>query len=152
MQELSVSNIVSKTEEDVENPPALDKEESGNNGNGAVVEATTFVAIQQTEVSPSPVANIATSTSADQVDISKSKYFKANPQTIEIQVESKLAEKFDQTDEKLPPGWKVKEIVHEFKSGRKETKKHFLTPDQRALKTGLAVLEYMRLSGRYSAN
>ena len=35
--------------------------------------------------------------------------------------------------------------------GRKETKKHFLTPDQRSLKTGLAVLEYMRLSGRYSA-
>ena len=137
-------------EEDVDNPESMDKDEEGNLGGGSVVEATTFVAIQQSEV-PTPVITSITSASVDQVDISKSKYFKANPQTLEIQVEAKVAKEFDQTDEKLPPGWKVKEIVHEFKSGRKETKKHFLTPDQRALKTGLAVLEYMRLSGRYSA-
>ena len=145
LQELSVASKVE--EEEVDNPAPLDID---NVGGGPVVEATTFVAIPQTDSAPPPVVNIASSP-PDQVDISKSKYFKANPQTLDVQVEPKLAEKFDQTDEKLPPGWKVKEIVHEFKSGRKETKKHFLTPDQRALKTGLAVLEYMRLSGKYSA-
>jgi len=84
-------------------------------------------------------------------------------------VDVKVREQYDVIDDKLPAGWKVRlnffynyssgilsplqvrEIEHEFKSGKKETKRHYLTPDHKALKTGLAVLEYMRLSSRYSA-
>ena len=50
-----------------------------------------------------------------------------------------------------PAGWQVREIVTEFKSGRTDRKRHFLTPDRKILKTGLSVLEYMRLSGCFSA-
>jgi len=105
------------------------------------VEDTTFVAIDSTS-----------SNDIDEVNISKSKYFKANPQTVSTLTEKGgEAGQFTVLDEKLPAGWKVKEITHEFKSGRKERKRNYLTPDLKILKTGLAVLEYMRLSGRYSA-
>jgi len=108
------------------------------------VEDTTFVAIDSNSVNETE--------NADEVNIGKSKYFKANPQTVSTLTEkSAAAEQFTVLDEKLPAGWKVKEILHEFKSGRKERKRNYLTPDLKILKTGLAVLEYMRLSGRYSA-
>jgi len=119
---------------------SLDESSSENR----TVEDTTFVAIDSSSVNETE--------NADEVNIGKSKYFKANPQTVSTLTEkSAAAEQFTVLDEKLPAGWKVKEILHEFKSGRKERKRNYLTPDLKILKTGLAVLEYMRLSGKYSA-
>lgn len=115
-----------------------------SNSENRTVEDTTFVAIDSSSVNESE--------NVDEVNIGKSKYFKANPQTVSTLTEkSAAAEQFTVLDDKLPAGWKVKEILHEFKSGRKERKRNYLTPDLKILKTGLAVLEYMRLSGRYSA-
>lgn len=143
LAELSVSAAVTAEDPDDPPPPADEAMVPAPQK----VEATTFVAIQ-TEGHPAPKTDKGP---VVQVDISKSKYFKANPQTVQTDVEGKAKEQYDTMDDKLPTGWKVKEIQHEFKSGRKETKRHYLTPDCKALKTGLAVLEYMRLSGKYSA-
>jgi len=145
LQELTMTGTM-EAEDDPDDPtPVLE-------GNPGPVEDTTFVAIQ-TEGSAltQGLAGSRDLGSPTQVDISKSKYFKANPQTVNSQVEGKLKDQYNVLDDKLPGGWKVKEIQHELKSGRKETKRHYLTPDNKALKTGLAVLEYMRLSGKYSA-
>ena len=89
---------------------------------------------------------------AVEADVSKSKYFKANPQSI-----GKLGDKgnslsdFMTVDPKLPSGWRVKEFVKDVGGGRKEKKKFFLTRDHHILKTGLAVLEFMRLTGQFTA-
>lgn len=108
------------------------------------VEDTTFVSIDSSSLNDTE--------NLDEVNISKSKYFKANPQTVStLSDKAGAGDQFSVLDEKLPLGWKVKEIIHEFKSGRKERKRNYLTPDSKILKTGLAVLEYMRLSGKYSA-
>ena len=108
------------------------------------VEDTTFVSIDSSSLNETE--------NPDEVNISKSKYFKANPQTVStLSDKAGAGDPFTVLDEKLPAGWKVKEILHEFKSGRKERKRNYLTPDLKILKTGLAVLEYMRLSGKYSA-
>ena len=139
LQELTVSGLEA-VQEDPDDPPAVGESKDK-------VEDTTFVSIDTAQ----PAPPTAPAPGVDTVDISKSKYFKANPQTVQTPVEGKQKEQFGVTDDKLPKGWMVKEIQHEFKSGRKETKRHYLTPDCKALKTGLAVLEYMRLSGRYSA-
>ena len=48
-------------------------------------------------------------------------------------------------------GWKIKEITRVLKNGRRETKRFFLTRDHHVLKTGLAVLEFMRLTGAFTA-
>jgi len=148
LQEMSESSV----NESASETPATDSsiadssintstEES--NGDGKTIEDTTFVSIDSS-------SNDAEN--PDEVNISKSKYFKANPQTVSTMTEKAgAADQFTVIDDKLPAGWKVKEILHEFKSGRKERKRNYLTPDLKILKTGLAVLEYMRLSGRYSA-
>jgi len=122
---------------------SIDTSTEVSNGESKTIEDTTFVSIDSS-------SNDAEN--PDEVNISKSKYFKANPQTVSTMTEKAgAADQFTVVDDKLPAGWKVKEILHEFKSGRKERKRSYLTPDLKILKTGLAVLEYMRLSGRYSA-
>merc|ERR1712059_75463 len=85
----------------------------------STVEDTTFVSIDSTENSINSIdTSITDPPAVHGVDISKSKYFKANPQTVGQML---------------------------------ERKGNYLTPDQKVLKTGLAVLEYMRLSGKYTA-
>jgi len=136
-----------ETEEDPDDPDPAEEDQGSS-----PVEDTTFISFDTEASSTSPVTSQTEEEDATlQVDVGKSKYFKANPQTVSVQVDAKVREQYDVIDDKLPAGWKVREIEHEFKSGKKETKRHYLTPDHKALKTGLAVLEYMRLSSRYSA-
>jgi len=149
LQEMSESLV--NDESSIETPvtdssiadSSIDTSTEVSNGESKTIEDTTFVSIDSS-------SNDADN--PDDVNISKSKYFKANPQTVSTMTEKAgAADQFTVVDDKLPAGWKVKEILHEFKSGRKERKRSYLTPDLKILKTGLAVLEYMRLSGRYSA-
>ena len=89
-----------------------------------------------------------------EANVEKSKYFKANPHTFSLPTNKEKTmsvEEFDIEDAKMPKGWKIKEVTRILKSGRKETKRFFLTRDQHILKTGLAVLEFMRLTGCFTA-
>ena len=89
---------------------------------------------------------------AVEADVSKSKYFKANPQSIgKLGDNGSSLSDFTTVDPKLPSGWRVKEYVKDVGGGRKEKKKFFLTRDHHILKTGLAVLEFMRLTGQFTA-
>jgi len=145
---------VGDNNESMETEDPDDPDPAEENQASSPVEDTTFISFDNEASSTSSVPVTSHSEEEDttlQVDVGKSKYFKANPQTVSVQVDSKIREQYDVIDDKLPVGWKVREIEHEFKSGKKETKRHYLTPDNKALKTGLAVLEYMRLSSRYSA-
>ena len=120
-------------EDDPDDPASLDDVP-------AAKEDTTFVGVGEDEEK------------VQVVDTSSSRYFKANPQTVgQLGDKENSLEQFDITDPRLPAGWQVREIVTEFKSGRTDRKRHFLTPDRKILKTGLSVLEYMRLSGCFSA-
>lgn len=143
------SCVDSSAEDDTADPDIPDDvsmEEASDTS--STVEDTTFVSIDSTENSINSIdTSITDPPAVYDVDISKSKYFKANPQTVGQMLEGKGEDQFSVVDDKMPEGWRVKEIVHEFKSGRKERKRNYLTPDQKVLKTGLAVLEYMRLSG-----
>ena len=120
-------------EDDPDDPASLDDVP-------AAKEDTTFVGVGEDEER------------VQVVDTSSSRYFKANPQTVgQLGEKENTLEQFDIRDPRLPAGWQVREIVTEFKSGRTDRKRHFLTPDRKILKTGLSVLEYMRLSGCFSA-
>merc|ERR1719244_1836846 len=140
--------------EDESNPddPSDVSMEEDTESTSSTIEDTTFVSIDSSSTSVTDSSATTNDSSVCDVDISKSKYFKANPQTVgQLLDKTKAEEQFSVLDDKMPEGWRVKEIVHEFKSGRKEKKKNYLTPDHKILKTGLAVLEYMRLSGKYTA-
>jgi len=90
--------------------------------------------------------------SKEEVDCSTSKYFKANYHTLGKPTDKGLSlDQFTIVDDKLPDGWKVKQTTNVTRNGRKDTKRIFLTKDHKVLKTGLAVLEYMRLTGTFSA-
>jgi len=137
-------SVNSTTEADSLVDSSIDTSMETSTSENKTVEDTTFVSIDSSSLNETE--------NPDEVNISKSKYFKANPQTVStLSDKAGAGDQFTVVDEKLPSGWKVKEILHEFKSGRKERKRNYLTPDLKILKTGLAVLEYMRLSGKYSA-
>ena len=83
----------------------------------------------------------------EEIDTSTSKYFRATPQSIgKITDKGMKIEDFSVVDDNLPEGWRVKESTNGNKS-----KRIFLTKDQKVLKTGVAVLEYMRLTGKFTA-
>merc|ERR1712098_47476 len=88
----------------------------------------------------------------EEIDISTSKYFRATPQSIgKITDKGINIEDFSVIDDKLPEGWRVKESTNSGKGARRDNKRIFLTQDQKVLKTGVAVLEYMRLTGKFTA-
>merc|ERR1711955_196530 len=106
-----------ETEEDPDDPDPAEEDQGSS-----PVEDTTFISFDTEASSTSPVTSQTEEEDATlQVDVGKSKYFKANPQTVNVQVDAKVREQYDVIDDKLPAGWKVREIEHEFKSGKKET-------------------------------
>jgi len=87
-----------------------------------------------------------------EVDCSESAYFRANPHTVGKTTDKGLSEdQFNTIDNKLPDGWKVKETINVLKNGRKDKKREYLTKDKKVLKTGLAVLEFMRITEKFTA-
>lgn len=137
----TVNSSLSSLPDSSENESDLETSNVQTAENVKTVEDTTFVAID----------GASKMLDSETVDISKSKYFKANPQTVEILGSKVVPDQFCDADDKFPRGWKVKETIHEFKSGRKNKRRTYLTPDFKVLKTGIAVVEYMRLSGKCSA-
>jgi len=85
------------------------------------------------------------------VDLSNSKYFVKNPNVI-ANARGKSIKLFDEEAKELPYGWKMRSIEVKMKTGGMSTIKHFLTPDTKVLKTGLAVIEYLRLEGILSTD
>lgn len=101
-----------------------------------------------------PLAEPAKKEVEVEADVEKSKYFKANPHTFSLPTDKEQGmsvEEFTMEDQKMPKGWKIKEVTRVLKNGRRETKRFFLTRDHHILKTGLAVLEFMRLTGAFTA-
>ena len=86
------------------------------------------------------------------VDISKSKYFIKNPKVI-ANARGKSVKLFDEEASDLPMGWKMRSIeVKSNTTGTTNTIKHYLSPECKVLKTGLSVVEYLRLEGMLSTD
>jgi len=86
------------------------------------------------------------------VDISKSKYFIKNPKVI-ANARGKSVKLFDEEASDLPVGWKMRSIeVKSNTTGATNTIKHYLSPECKVLKTGLSVVEYLRLEGILSTD
>jgi len=102
-----------------------------------------------------PVEEVQTSTAIEAekseavqaIDLSSSKYFDKNPKVIAT-ARGKSLLLFDEIPEGLPSGWKQRNFeVTNKQTGDKSVLKHYLAPEQKVLKTGLAVVEYLRVKG-----
>jgi len=98
-----------------------------------------------------PSVQLQTPNPGPAVDIANSKYFVKNPNVI-ANARGKSIKLFDEEAKDLPDGWKMRSIDVKMKTGGLSTIKHFLTPDTKVLKTGLAVIEYLRLEGILSTD
>ena len=78
------------------------------------------------------------------LDLTQSSYFTKFPKAI-ANPQERSVRLFNQPAEGLPEGWKVRTI----QDPKEPTKvvRHYLSPDTRVLKTGLGVVEYLRLEG-----
>ena len=79
------------------------------------------------------------------IDLSSSKYFERNPKCIAIARGKSLA-LFEDTPDGLPEGWRMRNVEVTTKTGEKSTIRHYLSPEQRVLKTGLGVIEFLRVT------
>jgi len=83
---------------------------------------------------------------AEQVDLSRSKYFEKNPKVMATARGKSLA-LFDKIAEDLPSGWKQRNLEVTSKTGEKSMQNHYLAPEHKVLKSALAVVEYLRMKG-----
>lgn len=153
-----VSKVATLDEEPEDTPAANDENEDPDdpgypdtqNKESEPMEIVTEDAAEDTD----PLAEPAKKEVEVEADVEKSKYFKANPHTFSLPTDNEQGmsvEEFTMEDQKMPKGWKIKEVIRVLKNGRRETKRFFLTRDHHILKTGLAVLEFMRLTGAFTA-
>jgi len=151
-------------DEDVDDPPEASNSEETKTDDPSKEEGSVLPEASQEESSVLPEPSKEESSvllepskeesyvPPEEVDCSTSKYFKANYHTLGKPTDKGLSvDQFTIVDDKLPDGWKVKQTTNVTRNGRKDTKRIFLTKDHKVLKTGLAVLEYMRLTGTFSA-
>jgi len=80
------------------------------------------------------------------IDITQSKYFTRNAKVI-TSARGKSVGLFTEIPSGLPEHWKMRTLETTNKAGGKVVLKHYLTPELKVLKTGLAVVEYLRLKG-----
>jgi len=80
------------------------------------------------------------------IDITQSKYFTRNTKVI-TSARGKSVGLFTEVPSGLPEHWKMRTLETTNKAGGKVVLKHYLTPELKVLKTGLAVVEYLRLKG-----
>jgi len=83
-----------------------------------------------------------------EMDFSSSQYFKNNPKMLATARESSIS-LFDQVNPCLPPSWRMRVLTVISKSGDKATNRHYLSPEMKVLKSGMAVVEYLRLKGEF---
>jgi len=83
-----------------------------------------------------------------EVDVSSSQYFKNNPKILSTARDSSVS-LFDQVNPSLPLGWRQRILTVISKSGDKVTNRHYLSPEMKVLKSGMAVVEYLRLKGEF---
>eukprot|EP00091_Calanus_sinicus_P022561 TRINITY_DN7211_c0_g1_i3.p1 TRINITY_DN7211_c0_g1~~TRINITY_DN7211_c0_g1_i3.p1 ORF type:complete len:129 (-),score=26.01 TRINITY_DN7211_c0_g1_i3:45-431(-) len=93
-----------------------------------------------------PGSNQPNESSTDQLDTSQSKYFTKNPKVI-TSARGKSISLFNETPVGLPEKWQMRTFEATTKTGAKSMIKHYLSPELKVLKTGLAVVEYLRLKG-----
>ena len=99
------------------------------------------------DVQTSTVIETEKTETAQAIDLSSSKYFDKNPKVIAT-ARGKSLLLFDEIPEGLPSGWKQRNFeVTSKQTGDKSILKHYLAPEQKVLKTGLAVVEYLRVKG-----
>lgn len=84
--------------------------------------------------------------STDKLDTSQSKYFTKNPKVI-TSARGKSISLFNEIPFGLSENWKMRTFEATTKLGAKSMIKHYLSPELKVLKTGLAVVEYLRLKG-----
>jgi len=84
-----------------------------------------------------------------EIDLSSSNYFKKNPKILNT-ARGKSIQLFDQVNPLLPSGWKQRTLTVASKSGEKVTNKHYLSQENKVLKSGMAVVEYLRLKGDHN--
>jgi len=81
------------------------------------------------------------------IDISKSNFFLKYPNVI-ADARGKSVNLFDEEAVALPKGWRMRSIeVNSKTGGGVSTIKHYLSPGMKVLKTGVSVVEYLRLEG-----
>ena len=80
-----------------------------------------------------------------QVDLSSSKYFVKNPKMIANCRGS--TRKLFLVNPVLPEGWGQRMLEVTSKKGDKLTSKHYLSPEMKVLRSGMAVVEYLRMKG-----
>ena len=108
---------------------------------------STDMSIDFNEVSSEDqVTNQPTENAADELDISQSKYFTSNPKVL-TSARGKSISLFNEIPFGLSEKWKMRTFEATTKTGAKSMIKHYLTPEFKVLKTGLAVVEYLRLKG-----
>jgi len=80
------------------------------------------------------------------IDLSSSRYFTKNPKAI-TSARGKSLQLFNEIPVGLAEGWKMRTFEVDTKAGTKSVVKHYLTPELKVLKSGVAVVEYLRLKG-----
>lgn len=82
---------------------------------------------------------------AGQVDLSSSKYFAKNSKMI-ANARGSTMELFE-VNHVLPEGWKQRVLEVTSKKGDKLVSRHYLSPELKVLRSGMAVVEYLRIKG-----
>merc|ERR1719154_334463 len=92
-------------------------------------------------------SNTAEAEKEAEVDVSTSKYFQKNPKMMQTARE-KSCLLFTEMSDHLPTGWTFRSVeVTNKVTLEKSMSRHYLSPERKVLKTGLAVIEYLRLKG-----
>ena len=79
------------------------------------------------------------------VDLSSSKYFEKNSKMI-ANARGSTLELFE-VNPVLPQGWRQRTLEVTSKKGDKITSRHYLSPELKVLRSGMAVVEYLRIKG-----
>ena len=87
--------------------------------------------------------------SAQGIDITKSSYLMSGGKNLVSMSSTKCADKFTETVDGLPEGWKSR-TINTVVNGKPSTAKQFLSPNGVILRTTLAVVEYLRMEGKLS--
>merc|ERR1719154_871880 len=88
-------------------------------------------------------SNTAEAEKEAEVDVSTSKYFQKNPKMMQTARE-KSCLLFTEMSDHLPAGWTFRTVeVTNKVTLEKSMSRHYLSPERKVLKTGLAVIEYL---------
>ena len=152
-QRMSVS-----TEDSPAQPDTVDQQpEEGTDDPASVSASSSFLTDSSlmeddvTEESEAQVENTpeedpqSVAQSQTPVDLSSSKYFEKNSKMI-ANARGSTLELFE-VNPALPQGWRQRTLEVTSKKGDKITSRHYLSPELKVLRSGMAVVEYLRIKG-----